>query len=43
MRIELLVGIRHYEHGNPFVERVDHAHALKVNLGRHDGGGVNFD
>lgn len=43
MRIALIVGINHYEHGSPLHGCVDDAHAVKAVLGRHDGGSVNFD
>jgi hypothetical protein len=43
MRIALIVGINHYEHGSELFGCVDDAHAVKAILERHDGGGVNFD
>lgn len=43
MRRALIVGINHYEHGNPLFGCVDDAHAVKAALERHDGGSVNFD
>jgi hypothetical protein len=43
MRRALIVGINHYEHGNPLFGCVDDAHPVKAALERHDGGSVNFD
>jgi hypothetical protein len=43
MRIALIVGINHYDHGSPLYGCVDDAHAVKAVLERHDGGAVNFD
>ena len=43
MRIALIVGINHYDHGNPLFGCVNDAHAVNTVLGRHDGGAVNFD
>ena len=43
MRKALIVGINHYEHGNPLFGCVDDAYAVKAVLERHDGGSVNFD
>ena len=43
MRKALIVGINHYEHGNPLFGCVDDAYAVKSVLERHDGGTVNFD
>lgn len=43
MRIALVVGIDHYEHGSPLFGCVNDAHAVKAVLERHDGGAVNFD
>ena len=43
MRIALIVGINHYEHGSELFGCVDDAHAVKTILERHDGGAVNFD
>ncbi len=43
MRIALIVGINHYEHGSDLFGCVDDAHAVKAVMERHDGGAVNFD
>ena len=43
MRIALIVGINHYEHGNPLYGCVDDAHAVKAALDRHSDGSINFD
>ncbi|MGI1678713.1 MAG: caspase family protein [Cellvibrionaceae bacterium] len=43
MRKALVVGINHYEHGNPLFGCVTDAHSVKAVLDRHDGGDVNFD
>lgn len=43
MRIALIVGINHYEHGPSLVGCVDDAHAVKAVLERHGDGAVNFD
>ena len=43
MRIALIVGINHYEHGNPLYGCVDDAHAVKAVLDRHGDGSINFD
>lgn len=43
MRIALIVGINHYEHGSDLYGCVDDAHAVKAVMERHDGGAVNFD
>lgn len=43
MRIALIVGINHYDHGNPLYGCVDDAHAMKAILERHGDGSINFD
>lgn len=43
MRIALIVGINHYEHGGSLYGCVDDAHSVKAVLERNDGGGINFD
>jgi hypothetical protein len=43
MRIALIVGINHYEHGPSLFGCVDDAHAVKAVLERHGDGAVNFD
>lgn len=43
MRIALIVGINHYEHGGSLYGCVDDAHAVKAVLSRHGDGSVNFD
>lgn len=43
MRKALIVGINHYEHGDPLFGCVDDAHAVKAVLERHGDGSVNFD
>lgn len=43
MRIALIVGINHYEHGPSLFGCVDDAHAVKAVLERHGDGSVNFD
>jgi hypothetical protein len=43
MRIALIVGINHYEHGGSLFGCVDDAHAVKAVLERHGDGAVNFD
>ncbi|MGA9752189.1 MAG: caspase family protein [Acidobacteriota bacterium] len=43
MRIALIVGINHYEHGTSLFGCVDDAHAVKAVLERHGDGAVNFD
>ena len=43
MRIALIVGINHYDHGGSLFGCVNDAHAVKSILERHDGGAVNFD
>lgn len=43
MRIALVVGINHYEHGGSLHGCVNDAHSVKAVLERHDGGAVNFD
>lgn len=43
MRIALIVGISHYEHGPALFGCVDDAHAVKTVLERHGDGTVNFD
>lgn len=42
MRIALIVGINHYEHGPSLFGCVDDAHAVKAVLERHGDGAVNF-
>jgi len=43
MRIALIVGINHYDHGGSLFGCVNDAHSVKSILERHDGGAVNFD
>ncbi len=43
MRIALIVGINHYEHGGSLFGCVDDAHGVKAILERHGDGAVNFD
>jgi len=43
MRLALIVGINHYEHGGALFGCVDDAHAVKGVLERHGDGTVNFD
>lgn len=43
MRIALIVGINHYEHGGCLYGCVDDAHAMQAVLARHGDGSVNFD
>ncbi len=43
MRIALIVGINHYDHGSSLYGCVDDAHAVKAVLERHGDGSVNFD
>ena len=43
MRIALIVGINHYEHGAPLYGCVNDAHAVKAALDRHGDGTINFD
>lgn len=43
MRIALIVGVNHYEHGGQLYGCVNDAHSVKAILERHDGGSVNFD
>ncbi len=43
MRIALIVGINHYEHGGSLHGCVNDAHEVKAVLERHDDGAVNFD
>ncbi len=43
MRIALIVGINHYEHGGSLYGCVDGAHAVQAVLARHGDGSVNFD
>lgn len=43
MRIALVVGINHYEHGGSLYGCVDDAHAVQAVLARHGDGSVNFD
>jgi Caspase domain len=43
MRLALIVGINHYEHGGGLFGCVDDAHAVKAALDRHGDGAVNFD
>lgn len=42
MRIALIVGINHYDHGGSLFGCVDDAHAVKAVLERHGDGAVNF-
>ena len=43
MRIALIVGINHYEHGGSLYGCVDDAHAVQAVLARHGDGSVDFD
>jgi len=43
MRKALIVGINHYEYGNPLFGCVNDALSIKSILERNDGGEVNFD
>lgn len=43
MRIALIIGINHYEHGGSLYGCVDDAHAVQAVLARHGDGSVNFD
>ena len=43
MRIALIVGINHYEHGDSLYGCVDDAHTVKTALDRHGDGSINFD
>ncbi|MCI1067415.1 caspase family protein [Stenotrophomonas maltophilia] len=43
MRIALIVGINHYDHGGSLYGCVDDAHAVQAALARHGDGSVNFD
>lgn len=43
MRIALIVGINHYEHGTSLFGCVGDAHAVRAVLERHGDGAVNFD
>ncbi|ENU1215054.1 caspase family protein [Pseudomonas aeruginosa] len=43
MRIALVVGINHYEHGGSLYGCVDDSHAVQAVLARHGDGSVNFD
>ena len=43
MRIALIVGINHYEHGGSLYGCVDDAHAVQAVLARNGDGSVNFD
>ena len=43
MRIALIVGINHYEHGGSLYGCVDDAHAVQAVLARHGDGSINFD
>jgi hypothetical protein len=43
VRIALIVGINHYEHGGSLYGCVDDAHAVQAVLARHGDGSVNFD
>ena len=43
MRIALIVGINHYDHGGPLFGCVDDAHAVHAVLERHGDGSINFD
>lgn len=43
MRIALIVGINHYDHGGSLYGCVDDAHAVQAVLARHGDGSVNFD
>ena len=38
MRIALIVGVNHYEHGGHLYGCVNDAHSVKAILERHDGG-----
>lgn len=43
MKMALIIGINHYEYGNPLFGCVDDAHAVKAVLSRNGDGTVNFD
>lgn len=43
MRIALIVGINHYDHGSSLYGCVDDAHAVQAVLARHGDGSINFD
>lgn len=43
MRIALIVGINHYDHGPALYGCVDDGHAVQAVLERHGDGSVNFD
>ncbi len=43
MRVALIVGINHYEHGSGLFGCVNDAHSVKAALERNDGGSINFD
>jgi hypothetical protein len=43
MRVALIVGINHYEHGGSLFGCVDDAHAVKAAMERHGDGSVNFE
>ncbi len=43
MRMALIVGVNHYEHGNSLFGCVDDAQAVKAALERNGDGTVNFD
>ena len=42
MRIALIVGINHYEHGGSLYGCVDDAHAVQAVLARHGDGSVSY-
>ncbi len=43
MRLALIVGINHYDYGDPLYGCVDDAHSVKAILERHGDGSINFD
>lgn len=43
MKLALIVGINHYEHGGGLYGCVNDAYGVKAMLERNDGGAVNFD
>lgn len=43
MKLALVVGINHYEHGGDLYGCVNDAYSVKAMLERNDGGSVNFD
>jgi hypothetical protein len=43
VRLALIVGINHYDYGDPLYGCVDDAHSVKAILERHGDGSINFD